>query len=43
VYRLTYEILSVENRRIRKLKLLLEKVEELDKVESKDTKEEIEE
>ena len=43
MYRLTYEILSVENRRIRKLKLLLEKVEELDKVESKDTKEEIEE
>ncbi len=42
VYRLTYEILSVENRRIRKLKLLLEKVEEQDKVESKDTKEEIE-
>lgn len=41
VYRLTYEILSVENRRIRKLKLLLEKAEE-HKAELKDTKEETE-
>lgn len=41
VYRLTYEILEVENRRIRKLKLLLEKITDEKPEEVKELKEEI--